>query len=105
MEKYILGPNNENIKTTFEGWIQWEKDNPDRKIISRNRIFVNEEEILISTVFLGLDHAFGHYGPILFETMIFKGEHDGWQDRYETYREAIEGHNKVFQQIINNEEF
>ena len=30
--------------------------------------------------------------PILFETMIFGGEHDQYQERYATREEAVEGH-------------
>ena len=33
-------------------------------------------DIRVSTVFLGMDHSFGHGDPLLFETMIFGGEHD-----------------------------
>lgn len=52
--------------------------------------------VKVSTVFLGLDHSFGFSGaPILFETMIFGGEHDQYQDRYATREEAIAGHAKA----------
>lgn len=47
----------------------------------------------VSTVFLGLDHNFSGIGrPILWETMIFGGEHDQYQERYTTREEAIAGH-------------
>jgi hypothetical protein len=46
----------------------------------------------VSTVFLGIDHSFGSGGPLLFETMIFGGEHDQWCDRYSTRQEAFAGH-------------
>jgi hypothetical protein len=50
-------------------------------------------EVQVSTVFLGLDHNFG-FGrkPLLFETMIFGGKHDQYQERYSTYKEAEKGH-------------
>lgn len=50
--------------------------------------------IRVSTVFLGLDHSFGRpgQGPILFETMVFGGRHDGAQARYATWDEALAGH-------------
>ena len=51
---------------------------------------------LISTVWLGLDHSFGYlYGehvPLIFETMIFGGEHDQYQERYSTEEQALDGH-------------
>jgi len=46
----------------------------------------------VSTVFLGLDHAFGDGPPVLFETMVFGGPLDGEQDRYCTWDEAVAGH-------------
>ena len=49
----------------------------------------------ISTVFLGLNHNCGDGPPILFETMVFGGEFDGYQDRYSTWEEAEEGHKKA----------
>lgn len=49
-------------------------------------------DVKVSTVFLTIDHQFNDGPPVLFETMIFGGEHDQWQDRYCTYQEAIIGH-------------
>lgn len=49
-------------------------------------------DIFISTVFLGLDHAWQSDIPVLWETMIFGGEHDQYQDRYTSYEDALEGH-------------
>jgi hypothetical protein len=51
-------------------------------------------EIRVSTVFLGIDHSFGG-PPLLFETMIFGGEHDGYQQRYINRQDGLEGHIKA----------
>jgi hypothetical protein len=51
--------------------------------------------VLVSTVFLGLDHAFGGATPILWETMIFGGEHHEYQERYTSREDAIAGHAKA----------
>lgn len=53
--------------------------------------------VRVSTVFLSLNHASMHDPdtPILFETMIFGGEHDQYQDRYSTWEEAERGHKKA----------
>lgn len=49
--------------------------------------------IHVSTVFLGIDHRYGCGGPpILFETMIFGGKHDQYQERYCTWEDAESGH-------------
>ena len=53
------------------------------------------DEVNVSTVFLGMDHSFGGGAPLLFETMIFGGEHDQYQDRYETWEQAEAGHKKA----------
>ena len=46
-------------------------------------------DVRVSTVFLGLDYSFGRVEiPILFETMIFGGTHDEYQNRCSTWEEA-----------------
>ena len=54
------------------------------------------EGIRVSTVFLGIDHNFNSHGPpLLFETMVFGGEHDEMTDRYTTWTQAIKGHQQM----------
>jgi hypothetical protein len=59
---------------------------------SANRIIKQETigESLISTVSLGLDHAFSGPTPILWETMVFGGHLDQEQDRSSGSREQAE---------------
>lgn len=62
---------------------------------SDNRMVARAEvgDITISTVFLGIDHRFMDDGPpLLFETMIFGGVHNEYQERYSTWEEAEAGH-------------
>lgn len=57
-------------------------------------------DIRISTVFLGIDHNYTEQGPpILFETMIFGGEHDQYQERYCTKEEAVTGHTTAVEMV------
>lgn len=50
----------------------------------------------VSTVFLGLDHAFGNSKlPVLFETMVFGGKEDQSCWRYTSEAAAREGHERV----------
>jgi len=51
--------------------------------------------VKVSTVFLGLDHQWGDGPPLIFETMIFGGEHDEWQERCSTWDEAEAMHKKA----------
>lgn len=54
---------------------------------------VNDEQ-MVSTVMLPFDHGYDGT-PLLFETMIFGGEHGGYQRRYSTREEAVAGHNEI----------
>ncbi len=54
---------------------------------------------VISTVFLGINHRHGEGEPLLFETMIFQGKHDQYQERYSTYEEAEEGHKRAVEMV------
>lgn len=73
-------------------WAEFFEDPQNRRIMLTK---INNE-ITVSTVFLGLDHSFGFGGPPLwFETMIFGGPHDEYQERYTTYEEAVSGHRRA----------
>lgn len=50
------------------------------------------DDVLVSTVFLGLDHGWGRGQPVLWETMILGGPHDGYQERYTNNCAAAIGH-------------
>lgn len=60
-------------------------------------------DAFVSTVFLGVDYNFmqgkGHK-PILFETMIFGGVANDFQERYETYEQAEQGHQKACEMVL-----
>lgn len=58
-------------------------------------------KVIVSTVFLGLDH--NHHGgePILFETMIFGGKHDQYQTRCSTWDEAVIQHEEACKLVRN----
>lgn len=71
-------------------WAEW-FENHNNRIIARDQI----GEVVVSTAFIGIYHSFMGGPPLLFETMIFGGEHDGYQDRYTTWDEAVEGHKKA----------
>lgn len=88
--KYILeGKIPKLVDDVFE-WGEW-FETADRKVA--RTVLPNDVEV--STVFLGLDHNFSGGVPILFETMIFGGEHDGYQERYATWEEAEAGHKQA----------
>jgi hypothetical protein len=53
----------------------------------------------VSTVWLGLDHSWGHGPPLIFETMVFGPESAGGYDmdcrRYSTEEQARAGHDET----------
>lgn len=56
-------------------------------------------EVVISTVFLGLDHSFNNGGPLLFETMVFGGIMDQEQDRCGTWEAAEKMHELMCERV------
>jgi len=56
----------------------------------------NGGEVLVSTVFLGLDHNFSHAGPpVLWETLVFGGPLGDEMHRYSSREAALAGHQAV----------
>jgi hypothetical protein len=62
------------------------------RIIARDRV---DDDVEVSTVWLGMDYAFGKGTPLIFETMIFGGPHDEWQWRYPNRDAALAGHDQA----------
>jgi hypothetical protein len=53
----------------------------------------------VSTIWLGIDHGFGHTAePLIFETMIFGSEEEE-QWRYASEQEALAHHDQLCEQI------
>ena len=86
---YTLDNNNKPIAaaSVIEA-AKWLDENLERKVVKQDYI----GDIFVSTVFLGLDHAWNSDIPLLWETMIFGGEHDQYQERYTSHEDALEGH-------------
>ena len=77
--------------------MEWCKliEDGDYKIVDRLDEERDGERILISTVWLGLNHNWGPGDPLIFETMIFGGPYHHWQMRWSTEEEALKGHEAV----------
>jgi len=80
--------------------VPWEEgarafEDAERRTVAREELQIDGENVLVSTVFLGVDHNFGTGRPVLFETMVFGGRWDDWQWRYETIEHARTGHDRV----------
>lgn len=59
--------------------------------------------VTVSTVFLGLNHNWGHGEPLLYETMVFGGKFNDETERYTTVEQAIEGHRMMVQRVKDGE--
>src|ERR1700730_12943034 len=79
------------LERDFGRWSDWYER-------SKNRVLKHDtlsRGVRVSTIFLGIDHNFNFYRggrPLLWETMIFGGHHEGYCQRYATREEALAGH-------------
>jgi len=94
---YVLNDDNIPVKSSFEEFTSSKKQMGYslQKDLAKN--------CRVSTVFLGFDHGYGETeSPLLFETMVFDGDFDGYQMRYSTYEDAMKGHQEIVQKILNH---
>ena len=89
MSKHYILEGKKHKPVDLMAWARW-FENAERHIGSTTK-----GDVHVSTVFLGVDHSFGDGAPLLYETMIFGGEHDQYQDRCSTYEQAEEMHKKA----------
>lgn len=90
MSNYYVLDGTKAIPCDAWTWVRFFEDISVRRVAETKR-----GDILVSTVFLGLDHSFGDGPPLIFETMIFGGEHDEYQERCSTYEQAEQMHAKA----------
>jgi hypothetical protein len=80
--------------TDDEKRMKFARDFEGDRFVGRDTLITG---VYVSTVWLGIDHNFGHGKPLIFESMVFpawrRGEYD--QLRYHTEEEALEGHNML----------
>lgn len=96
---YKLDENKKPVPVEMMEWATSQSDLNSR-IVKHDKL---ANGILVSTVFLGLNHQYGEGPPVLFETMIFGGEHDQFQERYCTWDEAVEGHQVALELVLNSD--
>ena len=86
MANYILKNKKVIQCDDLQEWGEWYGNN------SRRVADIEKNGVRVSTVFLGIDYPCDGGKPLLFETMIFGGEHDQEMWRCSTYEEAEQGH-------------
>jgi hypothetical protein len=87
---------------TTKDVLEWGRffQNIKNRIVTQTRF---ECGVMVSTVFLGIDHRFGGKGgpPLLFESMVFEmdmhGDSDMW--RYSSWDDAETGHAAIVKRV------
>lgn len=108
-EWYILEGRDIRPVADFIDYYRWrnaiDKDGPRAAL----RVAADDvNDVHVSTVFLGLNHAWGDGPPLVFETMTFDHRDsktcDEYQWRYSTLDEAEAGHRAIVEAIREGRE-
>lgn len=89
---YNLGPGHIPIPVTPDQWKEPGRDGSH--IVAKTTVAAG---VMISTVFLGVDHGISDDGPpVLYETMVIDDYAEArHQWRWHTWEEAAQGHNAI----------
>ena len=89
---YVLDGHMPVVEEDVLAWGRWFETANDERRVDETSV----GDVRISTVFLGADYNFTPGGlPLVFETMVFGGPHEGYTDRYTTWDEAEAGHARI----------
>jgi len=93
-ERFYILDHRKAVKTDLMTWSRMMGDPKSRRV-------ANTElgSVRVSTVFLGLDPAFGDGPPLLFETMVFGGPLDGDQERCTSWQQAEAMHEAACKRV------
>lgn len=93
-EHYIL-VGHAAVPTDLMTWARWFESAREDRVVAKTDV----NHVCVSTVFLGLDHAFGEGPPQLFETLVFGGPLADEMERYSTWDEAEAGHKAMVARV------
>ena len=89
MSGYYILDGHTPVAADLMTWAKWLETKREEKHVG----LTEKDGVKVSTVFLGLNHEWNEgMPPLLFETMIFGGEHDEYQERCSTWKQAEEMH-------------
>jgi RimJ/RimL family protein N-acetyltransferase len=94
--RYILRADGTPVEEPdLERWAHWMADAHARRVA-----WTEVGQWTISTVFLGIDHSFGHGPPLLWETMVFgPAPWDDAQWRYTNREAALAEHDQIAERV------
>lgn len=99
---YVLDRNNDARKVNdVAEWGKSFEKGVDSKKHRVNETFINK--VRISTVFLGIDHQWGDGPPLIYETMVFGGKHDEYQNRCSNWEQAEKMHDEAVRMVKSDE--
>lgn len=100
MTHYMLDEHGEPIATDdVLEWSRWWAT-ANRSVAQDKDEAAGADGVMVSTVFLGLDHNFNLSGPpVLWETLVFGGPLDGEMWRWTSLEDALIGHQEVCRQV------
>ena len=79
--------------------LEWGVKFRQDRVVAKTQV---SETILVSTVFLGIDHGFSvDRPPLLFETMVFGDGEDDLMGRCSTWEQAEEMHKRVVGKFVS----
>lgn len=87
---YYILDENKQVQPVADVFVWADYQNAHKRVASTRR-----GKVWVSTVFLGIDHQYGDGPPLVFETMVFGGPADQYQDRYSSYDDALLGHRRA----------
>jgi len=95
----------------YEEYLQWMMDHNDGKpCVNLKTTTVGEKPERdagtvadVSTIFLSINHNWVGGPPILWETMVFGGPSDDWQERYRSEEEALRRHDEIVETLKRGE--
>jgi hypothetical protein len=101
--RYILDADGEPVLCDdLIAWVEWF----ERTRLDRSRVIAQDVDerdpaktVMVSTVFLGLDHQFGDGPPVLWETLVMGGVLDGQMNRYTSRAAALRGHQAMCERV------
>lgn len=95
---YILDEQGTPVLTDVMAWAHWFQAHTTERVVAQTR----QGDVSVSTVFLGMDHNYMGESPtpLLYETLVFGGPHDGRLERYSTSSEALDGHDAMVREVL-----
>ena len=94
MDRYYILDGHEPVACDLMTWARW-FETADRHIK-----LTEQNNVRISTVFLGLNHSWDRGRPELFETIVFGFVGGDDRERYSTWDEAEAGHDRWVAKIF-----